>query len=410
MSGRRRVRLPRIVLVAPLFLLARTGAADTLSGGSVALSSRVFEPDDDDDTEDVGISLTTRLEVKYRSSPLRLGFRGFARLDALDDTRNVFDLEEANVAYAIGPLNLTVGSQVLNWSTTEAFHPSDIMNSRNFDSDLANPEKYGEPMVELQLRFLQGSLSAYYMPIRPEPNVLPSSSRLTFLPAGVELGDTLWINRDGSPSDDLFAHQGALRLVQTVGPADVSVHLVDHSDRNQPTFTFDPETRTVRPTFHTVTQAGVSYVQVFGGLLVKLEAAMRTFRAPDLTEAPLVTPQRNHEVIAAGVEYTWTTAAGHQATVIAEGEAINQGKAIRAQLDPFQRDVLVGYRHFFNDVKGRDILLLFIADADRPNEYVASLQYSQRLTDQWNVAAVARSFRLFGRDVNQAELTLTRSY
>ena len=386
-------------------------AADTLSGGSVSVESRVFDPDGaPDDAENIGLALTTRLEIKHRARAWRLGLRGFARLDALDDTRNIFDLEEANVTYTLGPISLVVGSQILNWSTTEAFHPSDIMNSRNLDSDLANPEKLGEPMVEMQVRFLQGSLSAYYMPVRIEPNVLPATSRLSFVPPGVQLGDALWVDRDGTPSDDLFAHQGAVRLAQTVGPADISLHVVDHSDRNQPTFTPDPETGELRPTYHTVTQAGLNYVQVFGGLLFKLEAVMRTFRAPDPTASLLIAPQRNHEVVAAGLEYSWTTAAGHQATFILEGQAINQSEATRAQLDPFQRDILVGYRHFFNDVMGRDILVFFITDAERPNEYVASAQYSQRLTDQWSVGALVRSLRIFDRDVNQLDLTLTRSY
>lgn len=401
---------PALLVAIPFLALApRAALADTLSSGSVSLESRVFEPDDADDTEDVGLALTTRLEVRYRERPWRVVLRGFARLDALDDTRNIFDLEEANGSYSLGRLTLTVGSQVLNWSATEAFHPSDIINSRNFDSDLANPEKIGEPMVELQMRFLQGSIAAYYMPFRPEPKLLPATSRLSFLPAGVELGEPLWLDRSGLASKE--APQGAVRVVQTIGPADVSLHVVDHSDRSQPTFTVDPESNALRPTYHMVTQAGLTYVQVSGGLLVKLEAAMRSFRAPNVVVGmEPVAPQRSHQVAAIGLEYTWATANGHQATFIAEGQAVNQGERIRGQLDPFQRDVLIGYRRIFNDVKGRDILFLFITDAERPNEYVVSAQYGQRLTDQWSVAGVVRSFRLFGRDVNQAQLTLTRSY
>ncbi|HKE19175.1 MAG TPA: hypothetical protein VKB80_30075 [Kofleriaceae bacterium] len=410
--SRARVAPACFLFAAGLLLPGRTGAADTLSGGSVSVESRVFDPDGaPDDAENIGLALTTKLEIKHRARAWRLGLRGFARLDALDETRNFFDLEEANVTYTLGPVSLVIGSQVLNWSTTEAFHPSDVMNSRNLDSDLANPEKLGEPMVEMQVRFLQGSLSAYYMPVRIAPNVLPASSRLSFLPPGVvELGDALWIDRDGTPSDGLFAHQGAVRLAQTVGSADIALHVVDHSDRTQPTFTPDLETGELRPTYHTVTQAGLNYVEVFGGLLFKLEAVMRTFRAPDPTASLLITPQRNHEAVAAGLEYSWTTAVGAQATVILEGQAVNQSEAIRAQLDPFQRDVLVGYRHFFNDVMGRDLLVFFITDVERPNEYVASAQYSQRLTDQWSVGALVRSLHLFGRDVNQVDLTLTRSY
>jgi hypothetical protein len=398
------------VLAASLLLAARPSSADTLSRGAVSLETRAFEPDDLARTEDYGLALTTQLEVKIRSSPWRVALRGFARLDALDETRNILVLEEANVAYSFGPLRLTVGSQILNWSTTEAFHPSDIVNSRNFDSDLANPDKLGEPMVEIRVRLLKGSLSAYYMPARIGPHLAPATSRQSFLPPGAELGSTLWLDRDGKPSDAFLAHQAALRLSQTLGSADISLHVVDHNDRSQPTYTLDPADGTLRPTYHTVTQVGLTYVQVTGSVLFKLEAAMRIFRAPDLTTAPEVTPQRSHEQLAAGLEYTWTTRAGHQATFIAEGQAVVQGREIAARLQPFQGDLLVGYRHFFNDVQGRDLLVLFIADAERPSEYVASAQYGQRLSDQWSIGAVVRGARLFGRDINQAQLTLTRNF
>jgi hypothetical protein len=413
MGVRTVVRSASCMSLALLLLTERTGQADTLSRGSVSLETRMFEPDDVGNTEDYGLALTTRLEVKYRSSPWRVVLNGFARLDALDETRNIFALEEATIGYSLGPLSLTIGSQTLNWSTTEAFHPSDIVNSRNFDSDLANPEKLGEPMVELQLRFLQGSLSAYVMPVRIAPNLVPATSRQSFLPADAQLAEEKWVDRNGEVSDELFAPQGAVRLSQTIGPADITLHVADHSDRGQPTYTLmpsvdNPEVLVATPHYHSVTQVGVSYVQVFGSILFKLEGAMRSFRAPEAGAG--VPAQRSHEIAAAGLEYTWTTRAGHQATVIAEGQAVNQDRDIRSQLDPFQRDVLVGYRHFFNDVKGRDLLVLFIADAERPNEYLASLQYGQRLTDQWSIAGFVRSLRIFAKDINQAQLTLTRNF
>lgn len=401
----------QLVVLAGLILPASEGAADTFSRGKVSLEMRAFEPDGIDETEDAGVSLTTEVDIKAGSRPWRIALRGFARLDAVDETRNIAVLQEAYGSYSSGPLTLRVGSQVVTWTATEAFHPSDIINSRNFDSDLENFEKLGEPMVELSLRVYQGGLSAYYMPLRITPNLLGAESRLSLFPDGFELGERLWVNSDGKPSDSLFAHQGGLRLNQTIGRADVSVHVVDHSDRHQPTFTFDPEDGTLRPTYHTVTQIGVTYVHVFGGLLVKLEAARRIFREPDLEAAPELADPEDHEQVAAGFEYAWSTDAGHEATVIAEYQSVIEDDADdRRALHVFQNDVLLGYRHSFNDVDGRVILVSFIADVEAPQEFGAAASYSQRLTSFWSAAGTVRGLRLLGKDINQAQVTLTRHF
>jgi len=382
----------------------------------VSIESRAFDPDDVETTEDYSVALTTRLEIKYRPRPVQIALRGLARLDALDDNRNLVTLEEAFAAYTAGPVTFRLGSQLLNWSATEAFHPADIMNSRNFDSDLENLEKLGEPMAEVQIAFLQGSISFYYMPLRITPKVVPNSSRLSFVPRAVALGDELWMDREGKKSEDTFYPQGAAYLTQTIGKADIAVHVVDHSDRAQPTITFDPQIMEARPTYHSVTQFGMSYVQVVGSLIFKLEAARRVFHDPapedpedilDVVEVP------DHEQAAVGLEYGWTTDGGSDATIITEGQmvGIREDAATRRELSPFQGDILFAYRHAFNDLKGREIVAVFISDLERPSEYVVAARYGQRLSDTWSVAGTVRSLRIIDLEtINEAEFTLTRNF
>jgi len=399
------------LFAAVTVLISTTAAnADTFSRGSVSIESRGYQPDDADDTEDFGVALVTRLEIKYRPGALNLVLRGLARFDAVDSTRNVAALEDAYVGYEAGPLSLRVGSQILNWTTTEAFHPADIINSRNFDSDLESLEKFGEPMVELRLRILQGGLSLYYMPMRIEPKLLPAESRLSFVPSGVELGDAIWLDRNGSKSEDLFEHQGAVQLNQTIGPADIALHVVDHSDRQQPAFTIDPSSGELRPVYFSVTQFGLTYVHVLGSLLLKLEGAHRRMREPDPVEAPDVVAYPDHQQVAGGLEYNWTTPGGSDATFIAEGQAVIADRKFRQQLNLFQSDVFFGYRHAFSDEQGREILLGFIVDVEKPYEYLASVRYQQRLSDTWSIAAVARRLRILDLLLSQAQFTLTRNF
>jgi hypothetical protein len=388
-------------------------SADTFSRGSVSVESRAFDPDNSEETDDFGVALVTRLEIKYRpgGGRLNLVLRGLARFDAIDSTRNIGTLEDAYLAYAVGRLTLRVGSQIVNWTTTEAFHPADTINSRNFDSDLDNLEKLGEPMVELQLRILQGSLAVFYMPMRIDPNVLPAESRLSFVPSGVQLGDPLWLGRDGTKSDSVFENQVAVQFKQTVGPADIALHVVDHSDRHQPSFTFDAASGEVRPTYHSVTQFGLTYVHVLGSLIVKLEAVRRGFRSPDPVDAPDVTDLPNHDQVAGGLEYGWVNSRGHDAAFIVEGQYVRaSSNAVRRQLHVFQGDMLVGYRHAFNDEQGRELVFGFITDLERPYEYLGSARYAQRLSDTWSIGGFASSLRLLDVALLQAQFTLTRNF
>ncbi len=404
--------LPALAILLP----AGPTAADSLSRGTVSLEARSFNPDDFDETEDSGVALTTALEIKYRnrSGKWSAVFRGFGRFDALDDTRNIVDLESAYVAYSIKALSVLAGVQILNWTATEAFHPADVMNSRNYDSDPENPEKLGEPMIEVRIRLLQGYLDAYFMPVRLPPNLPNTTSRLSLFgpnPAGLELGDTLWVDRDGSTSESYFSPQGAVRLSQTIGKADIALYAIDHSDRAQPTFTLDSGEGVVRPTYHSVFQSGLTYTHVIGSLIAKVEGGWRIFREPDPIEAADVDAQSNHGEVAAGLEYGWTTEAGHDATFIAEGAAIILDDREKArELSLLQGDLLVAYRHAFNDVKNKELRLGLTVDVERPSEYAASVRWAQTLTDVWSIVAILRSARLFGSDIQEAQATVQRNF
>jgi hypothetical protein len=398
------------IALAAIIVHGGAAMADTRSRGSIALDSRVFVPDDVDQTDDTGIAVTAAVDVKARrGDALNVAVRGFARADAIDQARDIVAVEEAYVSFTHEPISVAVGPQILNWTATEAFHPADVINSRNFDSDLASFEKLGEPMVSLRLRLFKGYVTAYYMPVRIPPNFPPDTSRLSLLPVTVKLGDPLWMNADGKQSESWFANQAAVMVSQTIGPADVAIHAIRQNDRFLPTTTVDSDSGDLRLTFHTVNQLGLTYVQVLGGLIMKAEAAYRTFVKPAPEEVD-IDPQIDYWQAAAGLEYGWTTSAGHDATIIVEGQlarAIHSGEEVSPFL-LFQRGILIGYSHFFNDIKGRRLVASVITDARTPYLFVVSLSYLQRLSDEWSIDGTVRSLRLtdFGADDDTDQIKL----
>ena len=127
-----------------------------------------------------------------KSKPFRERLRLYGRLDREDRERTILVLEEAWVEWKAKPFRVRAGFDLLNWTATEAFHPSDILNSRNLDSSIQNYDKLGEPMVSLSYKGTIGVLTAYFLPTVINP-ILPSpNSRLSFSP-GFRRNLRIWI-------------------------------------------------------------------------------------------------------------------------------------------------------------------------------------------------------------------------
>ncbi|MEZ4272283.1 MAG: hypothetical protein R3C68_12900 [Myxococcota bacterium] len=246
------------------------------SKGEVAIEGRAFLPDNEALTVDQDVGLFGRVEVLHKHENIfREKVRIFGRVDRRDEGRSVLIVEEAWVELKKSLVRLRLGADIVNWTATEAFHPADVLNSRNLDSDVENFEKVGEPMAELSFNVGNGTLSAYYMPYYTRPIQPSPRSRQGVFPPGLPVGPLLRMDAHGNLADGDFGHQGGLRARQTFGSADLSLHFIHHMDRDQPEIVFDATAGELRPLFRTVTQAGGTYQQVFGSLILKVEAAYR---------------------------------------------------------------------------------------------------------------------------------------
>ena len=376
------------------------------SKGQITAEGRLFLDDDDDATVDQGLGLLGRLEVSHKHKPFREKIRVFGRLDGRDSNRTVFIVEELWGEAKFGIFKLRIGADVLNWTATEAFHPADIINARNLDSDSENYEKLGEPMVRLSAKIGSGSISAFFFPYYTETIFPAQSSRLSFIPSDVRVGQFIRMDARGRLTENQFGPQGALRITQSFRGIDIGIHVVHHMDRLQPEILFDRDQGLPRALFRTVTQIGGTYQHVIGPVIAKLEAGYRVFAAPNdnMTEFGEV-QDRNHLQLAAGLEYGSLIDSGIEFTVLAEAQSIFLGKeieswftgddvsgvkALRRNLGVFQRDVLIGLRVAFNDVDSKQLFVNGIVDLDDPEQILFNASYSQRLSNSWSVSAAIR--------------------
>jgi len=280
---------------------------------------------------------------------------------------------------------------MLNWTATEAFHPADILNSRNLDSDLQNYEKVGEPMVSFSLRTGAGTFTLYHMPTFIEPILASTQSRLSL--AGGQAIDMARLNRNGELTDDWFSPQFAARWTKAFDNLDLSLHVIHHQDRSQPSITLINNAPVAL--FQTVTQIGGTYQQVMDAWLLKLELGWRLFHAPAANLGVLFIEtgkaKEDHGRIAFGIEYGFAHESGAESTLIVEGQAVvGPEREIAAALDIFQADLLIGYRLGFNDIASTSLLVSAIFDVEFPEEIMGGITAQRRLDDTWTARATLR--------------------
>ncbi len=375
------------------------------SRGELGFESRAFWPDDTPITYNQNAAMVGRLHVDGAASRVTGKVRVFSRFDPRDRARSVFIAEELWLELKLPYMRLRAGYQMINWTATEAFHPADVINSRYFDSAIENPEKLGEPMVSLRAEIPHGNIDVMFMPVFIEPVFPTARTRQRFQPPGQILAEPIVLDRDGDAVSQRaafpayrFVPQGALRVQQTWGSADVAVHALTHIDRLYPFVIFDPAGGFPIPVFMPVLQTGGTYQQALGALLVKLEAAYRWYQLPSPSQAPLgqPIPNRDHFVGAAGLEYSLPHAAGSESTLLLEGQLfVPQDRNIPYYAKPlFQHDVLVGVRHAFNDEASRALTIVGIVDVVRPQEFFINASYAQRLGETWSLQAGVRIVRV----------------
>ena len=396
--------------------------AKTKSGGDVSLTSRVFTPDDDPSTDDWGVTTDARLEFKAKQAGgFRQELRVLGRAAAVDESRSDLILEEFWAGWRGDWLDVLVGARLINWSATEAFHPADIINSRNLDSDIENAEKIGEPMASVRARLWQGGLTAFFMPLRLAPRLPGPRSRLNFS-QGQPLGKTLWSNRDEGIDDGPWTSQWAARFDQTFAGLDLALHYVDHQDRHQPAIILEPNSGRIHPVYRRVKRYGGTAAQVLGEWILKAEVDHRRFDALDMgPQYQVLNPgAADHTAVAFGLEWGWGYSSGSEGTVLLEGQwMIADASADELEtLGPFQRDILLGYRHALNDVEGTELLVGVIIDTQRPDECIANVTFTRRINDQWSLdsglrimnAPESKSLLHAQHEAHSVQLSLTRFF
>jgi hypothetical protein len=380
------------------------------STGEVALELRKFKDESNSASQDQGMALFSRLEMSYEGDTWKTLARGFARIDQYDRDRNITAVEEAFAEKIFSFMEGTAyaGFRLFSWSAMEAFTAGDIVNSKNFDSDLERLEKKGELTVALEGKIWEGRLGLYLWPRFERPMYPGDRSRLG---VGLDLDKPHYLE-DGQVYRDPWALQYGGRYEATLDDWDFSLFTVYHLDRRFPTVGNSefitgasavvacgqvacPTDGTMNNPYHSFAlESGGNISYVWGNWIFKVEAVNRDFdnKGQILTLGGIVGPI-DHQEAAVGGEYVHTFASGLETTFYLEANSFfSTTKTERAQLWSFQRDLFFATRFNFNDADSKEITLSTIADLERSNEHFYSASYSQRLNNEIKIKTGVRVY------------------
>jgi hypothetical protein len=376
--------------------------------GEVGFELRRFEDDGKKITEDTGVAILSRVETRYDDEYNTFVLRAFGRVDEKDPDRGFVALEDAYVSerFGTGNTRLTAGYKLFSWTATEAFHPADVINSRNFDSDLENLEKKGEITIQLAFDFLDGQLNLYYWPHFEAPEYPSYRSRVG---AGVSIGKPVVV--DGTSSSSAWLPQFGAMFNTSFPGGDLSLHAIRHVDRNFPLVGTSnyvtllgsniPNDLTAfqtapTPYFFQATQLGGTLQWSLDPVMLKVEGAVRQFESElaILTARGLKKPN-SHSELAVGLEWSMAYDESNAETYFyLEGNSIiGISKEERAQQSVFQRDVMFGIRHVLNDIDGKEVFISTIMDIERTHEKLFNFSYTQRLSDIWKIKTGIRHYQ-----------------
>src|SRR3989339_866830 len=168
-----------------IYLLAHLWCFKTFGefqdSGELRFETRKFKDDEVDRTIDNATAIYTRAEMKYSKESYNATFRGYALVDGKDETRDNLTIEDMFFSYYLKEdesASLSAGYKIFNWSATEAFHPADILNSQNYDSNIESLDKIGELNVDTSFKTPYGNFSLLYLPYAQAPRYPKQRYRL----------------------------------------------------------------------------------------------------------------------------------------------------------------------------------------------------------------------------------------
>jgi hypothetical protein len=341
--------------------------------GQVELGYRGFLLDRGHGLDDDNVDLMGELDSTYDlSRALRLRLHPRIAIDPLEPARDRYEPYDAYLEYTADSWTLLAGQLIESWSAVDMFSPADLLNRRDVERNLYDPEKLGELMVRLRLSLPEGewirqpTFSLYALPLFRRTPLPTNHDRFRLDITGDNVGDLS--NKTVQPSFDAGF---AARATATIGRADLALFYYGGPGRI-PSFALDHryEAPRLTPVYYRADSVGATTQWALGPWVLRGETVYTTTSAAGLPGAFKGAVPDNYFQYVVGVDRTFTDVLGkNEVTVSLEysGEDNPQVTSLTG-LRPFKSDFFLSAHWQFNDQRRTRLQAFLAADVLRSEQ------------------------------------------
>lgn len=365
-----------------------TWAGGTLDSwkGFFEVKPRVFTHDRGGRANDEQLLIQGEMEFQFSlSERIDAYYRPRIFIDALDGDLRRFEPYEAYATYEGEGWDLRAGQFVENWGVVDTFNPIDVINRRDFGTDVLDADRLGELGFRLR-RFFDGGdvigepvVSLYALPLFRTTPFPPEDQRFSLGP-GFEDGDGF----EPTGIEQAFV-AGRFQSTLRTGFADADIQaVVAHGPERVPTiFASGP---ILQPAYFGITTVGAGFravpnEDVAGRFLSTLTLkAEVVYKAPYVFDGSPVSAPDDYLTAVVGVDrgFYGVFTDLDQVTMTVEYAREEGADDPAALLRPFRNDLILRGLWEANDFARQSLELRGLFDLDQ-SESVVELIYERQL-------------------------------
>ena len=310
-----------------------------------------------------------------------LTIKPFARIDQHDDERSHFDMRELSWMKSADRYEIQAGISKVFWGVTESVHLVDIINQTDAVENTDGEDKLGQAMFKLSGFYDWGTVDFFVLPWFRERD-FPGAEGRPALPIIIDPDTVLYESKDEDQHIDY-----ALRWSHSIGLLDIGLSQF-HGTNRTPILLPKSELFGNRPIFQAfyeiIDQTGIDAQVTTEAWLWKLESIHRRSVRQSFTAA------------AAGFEYTFVGVFDSAANIGMIAEYLYDDRGVNSG-EPFQDDLMLGFRLTLNDENSTEMLLGSIRDLEF-NTTTFRIETSRRIGEHYRISLEANFYENITND------------
>lgn len=373
--------------------------------GFVAFEPRVYLRDRGGARNDEQFLFLSEFELDFRFSEALTGYaRPRVLLDLFDGDYQRFEPYEGYISWEGDRFDLRAGALVENWGVVDTFNPVDVLNRRDFGSDLLDADRLGEIGVRARAKFTGGetfgepTLSAYVLPVWRATPFAPEDQRFAVGLGGLELDEDAAFDPAGE--DRVFyGLRGQSTLQTSAVNADLQIVAARGPGRFPAVGVFGGA---LAPVYYGTTVFGAGFRAVPNEGVLGSELAKYTFKgeiAHTVTDgyegAPVAAPD-DYTVFVLGVDRVFDRVIADQDSLTMTVEYARENGASDPQsvFRPFRNDMILRGFWQANDFARTSFEVRALIDLDN-HETIGELIYETQLRKWHDDLKLAVQVQLF---------------